>query len=146
MKILVVDDEKLNRRLLEDVLKHKGHDVISAVNGAEALKKLQTQDFRLIISDIMMPVMDGFEFCRECKQDERLKDIPFIFYTATYTDEKDEQLALELGANRFIRKPTDPETLLTILNLSLLLEPQGKNYVYLQTFFHVLHYQKTHIS
>ena len=116
MKILIVDDEKMNRRLLEDVLKHKGHDVISAANGAEALKKLQAQDFGLIISDIMMPVMDGYEFCRECKQDERLKDIPFIFYTATYKDEQDKRLALELGADRFILKPTEPETFLKIVD------------------------------
>jgi len=60
MKILIVDDEKMNRRLLEDVLKFKGHDVISAANGAEALKKLQSQDFGLIISDIIDLIK---EFC-----------------------------------------------------------------------------------
>lgn len=116
MKILIVDDVEMNRRLLEDVLKYKGYDVITAANGAEALKKLQAQDFGLIISDIMMPVMDGFEFCRECKQDERLKDIPFIFYTATYKDEQDKRLALELGADRFILKPTEPKTFLKIVD------------------------------
>jgi len=60
MKILIVDDEKMNRRLLEDVLKFKGHDVISVANGAEALKKLQAQDFVLIISDIIDLIK---EFC-----------------------------------------------------------------------------------
>jgi two-component system cell cycle sensor histidine kinase/response regulator CckA len=115
MKILIVDDNKENLYLLEILLKGNGYQVISAINGAAALEKLRTDGFDMIISDILMPVMDGFQFCRECKMDENLQDIPFIFYTATYVDTKDEELALALGADKFIRKPVEPDEFMSII-------------------------------
>jgi len=69
----------------------------------------------VIIADILMPVMDGFALCRAWKKDENLKAIPFIFYTATYTDERDREFALSLGAKRFIVKPVEPDHLLAII-------------------------------
>jgi PAS domain S-box-containing protein len=115
MKILIVDDNKENLYFLETLLKGNGYQVISAANGAEALEKLRTDGFDMIISDILMPVMDGFQLCRECKMDDNLQDIPFIFYTATYVDEKDEELALALGADKFIRKPMEPDEFMRII-------------------------------
>lgn len=98
------------------MLDTNGFKTISAKNGAEALGLLRTVIPDLIIADILMPVMDGFTLCRECKKDELLKNIPFFFYTATYTDSKDEEYALSLGADRFILKPQDPDDFMKIIN------------------------------
>jgi len=116
MKILIVDDIEENLYLLEALLKGSGYEVISSKDGIEALDKLKEEPIDLIISDILMPRMDGFQLCRECKKDNSLKKIPFMFYTATYTDKKDEEFALGLGAEKFILKPQEPEALLKILN------------------------------
>ncbi len=114
-RILIADDNSQNIYLLEVILKGSGHDVISAVNGAEALEIARQTLPDLIITDIFMPVMDGFALCREWKSDELLKSIPFIFYTATYTHPKDEQFALSLGAERFLIKPQEPESLMEVV-------------------------------
>ncbi len=117
MNILIVDDKKENLYLLETLLKGSGYEVVSAGNGAKALEKLRAEPerFGMIISDILMPVMDGFQLCRECKGDDKLKDITFVFYTATYTDEKDEELALKLGVAKYIRKPAEPDEFIKII-------------------------------
>jgi diguanylate cyclase (GGDEF)-like protein/PAS domain S-box-containing protein len=116
MKILIVEDTDDSRTLLEDMLRANGREVDSAVNGVQALQMATKAPPDLIISDILMPEMDGYEFCRLIKRDPQLQLIPFIFYTATYTDSRDEQLALSLGASRFIIKPEDPAKLLEIIN------------------------------
>ncbi len=90
-------------------MKGNGYEVVSANNGVQALERLGAESCDMIISDILMPVMDGFKFCREVKRDEALQNIPFVFYTATYTDKKDEEFALALGADKFIRKSMDPD-------------------------------------
>ena len=115
MKILIVDDKEENLYLLETLLKGSGYEVVTAKDGVEALEKLKKNSIDIIISDILMPQMDGFQLCRECKKDDSIKRIPFIFYTATYTDEKDEEFALSLGAEKFIVKPQEPEVFLKIL-------------------------------
>ena len=109
MKILVADDHHQNRYLLEQLLGGLGHEVVSTPNGREALNKLQQGGFDAVISDILMPEMDGFQLCREIRSSPALHALPFIFYTATYTDAKDEKFAHDLGADGFLVKPMEPE-------------------------------------
>lgn len=116
MKILVVDDNEENLYLMEVMLKNRGYEVLLSRNGVEALEKLKHETVDLIISDILMPKMDGYKLCREIKMDEKLKNIPFIFYTATYTSKADEKFALGLGADRFIIKPEEPDVFLKIIS------------------------------
>jgi len=114
-KCLIVDDEEQNRYLMEVVLKGCGWETVTTVNGVEALASARRDPPDIVISDILMPGMDGFTLCREWKADEVLKHIPFVFYTATYTDSRDETFALSLGADRFIRKPQEPELFVKII-------------------------------
>lgn len=115
MKILIVDDHMNNNYMLESLFKGYGYEVITALNGKEALIKLQTEKVDLIFSDVLMPVMDGFTLCREIRKDEKLKHIPFIFYTATYTGTKDEEFAEKIGANAFLIKPAEPRDIIDTL-------------------------------
>ncbi|MGB7539992.1 MAG: PAS domain S-box protein [Anaerolineales bacterium] len=108
-RVLIVEDKEENRYLLRALLQSQGYAVEEAVHGAEALIKARQQPPSLIISDLLMPVMDGYTLLRHWKAEERLKTIPFVVCTATYTDAKDEQLALDLGADDFILKPVEPE-------------------------------------
>jgi PAS domain S-box-containing protein len=114
-KILVVDDKEENQYLMRALLEGNGFAVEPAAHGAEALARARQQPPDLVIADILMPVMDGFTLCREWKQDERLKLIPFVFYTATYTDDRDREFALGLGAERFLIKPEETDALLAII-------------------------------
>ena len=118
-KILVVDDEAKVCKLLERFLEAKGYEVVTASNGIEALVELKNDLVDPIISDVLMPGMDGFEFCRECKTNTRLRMIPFIFYTASYISKKDEEFALSLGAEKFIVKPLNLDKLLKILEATI---------------------------
>ena len=109
MTILIVDDKIENTILLENMLGGIGYSVVTAPNGEIALQKLAETKIDLIISDILMPVMDGFLFCRKVKENADWSRIPFVFYTATYTDAKDEELAIKEGADRYLRKPMEPQ-------------------------------------
>lgn len=114
-RILIVDDNKDNLSVLKSVLKAQGFDVILAENGKDALEKARLSLPDLIVSDILMPVMDGYALCMECRANDLLKSIPFIFYTATYTDAKDEAFALNLGAQKFLIKPQESSVLIKII-------------------------------
>jgi DNA-binding response OmpR family regulator len=114
-KVLLLDDTEDAVILQKVVLESSGYEVKSAVNGIDGLKLLKNYTPDIIISDVLMPKMDGFEFCRKVKEDVKLKDIPFIFYSAQYTDINDKKLADELGAERFIIKPIDIDKFIAII-------------------------------
>ncbi|PWR72650.1 response regulator [Methanospirillum lacunae] len=115
MRVLVVDDQYINRYLLEKILEGHGLEVVSAIDGIDAFEKVQAGGIDLIISDVLYPRMDGFQFCREIKSNPAYKHIPFVFYTAAYTEEKDQEFAFRLGADRYILKPTDPSEFINII-------------------------------
>ena len=112
MKILIGDDQNENLYLLQSLLQSKGYTLTQAQNGQEALDILENSDIELIVSDILMPVMDGFTLCKEVRKNPAYKHIPFIIYTATYTGEQDYELAMQIGADDFIVKPCEPMELL----------------------------------
>ncbi|HMP90139.1 MAG TPA: ATP-binding protein [Kiritimatiellia bacterium] len=116
MIILIAEDDDNSRVLQQTILESNGHTVISTSNGKEALMTLATQKPDLIISDIMMPEVDGYAFCRSVKSDPELARIPFVFYSATFTSSSDQQLASELGCSLFLIKPMDPDALMAAIN------------------------------
>lgn len=94
-RVIVVDDLKENRYLLQKLLEGHNYTVETASNGIEALEIARKKPPDMIITDTLMPRMDGFQLCRELKRDEGLKSIPVLFYSATYTDEKSRKRSEE---------------------------------------------------
>lgn len=110
MKILVADDNFNNRRLLADILESQGYDVVMAVDGLETLEGVRVEQPHLIILDINMPNMNGFEVCEVLKSDEATAGIPIIMLTAL-ADVDHRVQGLELGADDYLSKPFDPREL-----------------------------------
>ncbi|HEY4643070.1 MAG TPA: PAS domain S-box protein [Thermoanaerobaculia bacterium] len=119
LNILIVDDQPINLRLLRAELESEGHNVFEASNGEEGLAVLDRQQIDVIISDILMPVMDGYRFCHEVRRSTKHRDIPFIVYTSTYLSPSDEKLSLDLGADRYLRKPASLEELVRTIGETL---------------------------
>lgn len=116
--VLIVDDEPLVRQTLELELKHAGYNVNTASDGKEALLAIQKKVPDLIISDIMMPVLDGYAFCQKVKSHPRTRSIPFLFLSAKSTHE-DRLKGYLLGAHRYITKPTSKQDLLRAVDVRL---------------------------
>ncbi len=115
MHILLVDDDPENSIALADILKSEGHSVETASDGYEALDVIHSGKFDAIISDALMPRMDGFVLCRTIKSDEAYKSLPFILMTGEYTEKADEEFAISVGVTRVLRKDGDADELLRIL-------------------------------
>jgi two-component system cell cycle response regulator DivK len=103
-KILVVEDDQDNREMLIKVLKHSGYRVIEAVDGQEAVKKAKEENPDLILLDIYLPKMDGYEVTRTLKGDQDLQYIPIIALTA-HAMKGDREEALAIGCDGYITKP-----------------------------------------
>lgn len=116
--ILVVEDVPNVLELLEVTLRFKGYAVSSARNGEEALEVIAKQRPALIVTDILMPKLDGYAFVQKLRLDPATRSIPVIFLSATYVTPEDKEFALSLGASRFMEKPIDTEDfLLTVAEL-----------------------------
>jgi len=107
MKILVVEDSRTQAEYLRHILEKVGHRVVLAADGSEAMEQLAIDRPGLVLTDIVMPGIDGYELCRRIKQDERTADIPVILVTQLY-DPADVMRGLESGADGFIIKPYEP--------------------------------------
>ena len=117
--VLIVEDHEQNRDLVKILLEMNGYRVTAAGNGVEALAAARRDAPDVVISDVLMPKMDGFALCRAWMQDVKLKSVPFIFYSATYVHPDDEHLALALGAVRYLIKPLEAEVFLAELRAAL---------------------------
>lgn len=116
MKVLIVDDTPGNLKLLRAVLEGENIEVRQAADGVEALALLEKEPCDAVISDILMPNMDGYRFCREVRRNERLHHLPFIIYSSTYNSPVDKKLAADMGVDKFIVKPSPVHEILSALN------------------------------
>jgi CheY-like chemotaxis protein len=114
--LLIVEDDPDIRKLLHTTLMFKGHRVVTAQNGREALEIIRAELPRIVITDIMMPQLDGFGLVHRLRIDPQTRDIPVVFITATYVSSDDKDFALKIGATRFVQKPVDLEKFLTVIS------------------------------
>jgi len=119
--LLVVDDNEMNRDILSRRLRKKGHQVQVAEGGAEALEMIQNEAFDLVLLDIMMPVMDGFEVLEKIREKHGPSELPVIMATAK-TESEDIVAALKIGANDYVIKPFDFPVVLARVHTQLALK------------------------
>lgn len=110
-KILVVEDQEDNRRILRDLLSSRGYEIIEVTDGLAGVAAAQTHHPDLILMDIQLPGIDGYEATRRIKEDKELQSIPVIAVTS-YALSGDEQKALSAGCDDYIAKPYSPRELL----------------------------------
>ena len=108
--VLIVDDEEQNRMLLRDPLEARGYEIAEAENGEQALRCVAKRFPDVILLDVMMPKMDGFEVCRRLKNDPKTAFIPVLMVTAL-SERKERMIAIAAGANDFLNKPVDLQDL-----------------------------------
>lgn len=113
--ILIVDDDEMVRIALCELLKPEGYEIDKAVGGKEALDKINVKKYDLLMLDIIMPEMDGFELCRRIRQSEDHQDVPIVFLTAK-SREEDREMGIDAGADKFLSKPISPEKLIEIIS------------------------------
>jgi diguanylate cyclase (GGDEF)-like protein/PAS domain S-box-containing protein len=118
-KILVVDDLAENRELVVTLINYRGHQALEAADGAEALALVRSERPALVISDILMPSMDGYEFVRQLRADPEIADTEVIFYSAHYREREARSLAKTCGVSRVLVKPCEPQEILLAIDQAL---------------------------
>lgn len=118
-KILVADDREENRYLLKLLLEHQGHIVLTSQNGLECIEKVKESKPDLILMDVKMPEMDGFEACKILKENSNTKDIFIILLTAAFSNVKDKVKGLDYGADDYLSQPIDKGELLARVRAAL---------------------------
>lgn len=118
-RILVVEDNEDNRRLLGIYLRREGYEVVEAVDGQEAMERILAEPFDLVCSDVQMPRMDGYELCRRLKGNPETEQIPVVLITAVHTSVEDTLEGLQVGANDFLSRPFRQSELLARVRTQL---------------------------
>jgi two-component system cell cycle sensor histidine kinase/response regulator CckA len=131
---LVIDDNPTNREFLATLLDYHGHRLLEASDGLEALEVARAARPDLIISDILMPTMDGYEFVRQLRTDPDLAHTPVIFSTAYYLDQEAKALAQQCGIPFVLPKPCESETVLQAVDAALGLTPSPSTFPHDQVF------------
>lgn len=111
LRVLVVDDTPSDRKLVRRKLEDQGFEVAEAGDGVEALGLLRRQAFHAVVSDILMPRLDGYRLCAEVRRDADLSGVKYVLHTSSYTSPADERLAYRFGADAFLRKPARAQEL-----------------------------------
>jgi signal transduction histidine kinase len=157
MNILVADDHPTNLKLLRAQLEAEGMNVLEAHDGAQALAALEQGPVDAVISDVLMPNMDGYQLCHAMRQTPRLQSIPCILYSNTFDSESNRELGLMFGADLFLKKPAPVATILAALEEliakgsrpiqdSKTLVPQQQNKSYSEHLIHELEERNTRIE
>ena len=123
--ILIVDDHATNRDLLVEIARYAGHRTLAAADGAEAIAIARSERPQLVISDILMPTMDGFEFVKQLRAEPELAAIEVIFYTAHYHQREARNLARACGVSRVLEKPSKPDLIIRTIEEALARAPQA---------------------
>ena len=133
-RILCVDDEPPNLSLLEAILSPRGYEVVSAVNGPEALEKIRTERIDICLLDVIMPGMDGFEVCRLIKAEDLYRNVPVVMITS-HADQENRIRGIEAGAEDFISKPFDSTEVLARIKMLLHVKSLNDR---LQSAYHII--------
>lgn len=118
-RVMVVDDDQANRDLVVALLGYSGHTVLQAADGGEALTLVRSEKPDLVITDLLMPVMDGYELVREIRSEEAIASTPVMFYTANYRRDEVQPIATTLGVGQLLAKPIDPANFVALVEASL---------------------------
>jgi DNA-binding response OmpR family regulator len=121
-KILVIEDDPASLRLTQYILEHRDYEVLTAVNGLDGLKRAQNEEPDLVVMDIMLPGMDGFDICYQLRAEPRTAGIPVLMLSAK-AREADKETGLKVGADGYITKPVDPEEIVS--RIEALLQQRG---------------------